>query len=125
MLFDGILADFLAGQKREQRFIRSQIMKDGLSEDHPKFTDGQNQQPADTFAKDLGLGQIGAQLADVLEILMVEVFGVQSLEVVHEDIKYFYFLLSLEERVEGSVTFLFTTDVGINIIDQVQLSVLF
>lgn len=124
MLISGYFADFFAGEKWKNRLRTSKIVKDEFAKGGPEFFHGQDHKALDAFGEHLEVLLLGHYFTDGLDVLPIEVFGVDLFEVVGKDIEDSHFLLiTPEERGNCAVTLGLAADEGEDVVDEIGLSV--
>lgn len=125
MLDGGHLADLLTGEKRENGLRTSDVVEDEFAEGRPEFIHRQDHEALDAFGEHLEVLLLGHYFADGLDVLPIQIFGVDALEIVGEDIEDPHFLLvAPEERGDCVVALGLATDEGKDVVDEVGLCIL-
>lgn len=125
MLNGGHLADLLAGEKGQNGLRPSEVVKDEFAEGGPEFIHRQDHEALDAFGEHLVVLLLGHYFADGLDVLPIQIFGVDALEIVGEDIEDPHFLLvAPEERGDCVVALGLAADEGKDVVDEVGLCIL-
>ena len=125
MLVGGHLADPPAGEKGEDGLRASEVVKDEFAEGGPEFLHGEDDEALDALGEHLEVLLLGHYFADGLDVLPIEVLGVDALEVVGEDVEDAHFVLvAPEERGDCAVALGLAADEGKDVVDEIGLGVL-